>query len=221
MEKNNGYKVMAIVALLVGIVGLSIGFAAFSKTLNIGTATVNTTARTNVFESAIHYDTTATPTSSALTNVTVQNVGTLTTDTWSNIAFTIDANENNASATLTATVVNDSSEYDAYLQTITTSDGVIECTPATGTDATQVATACSKMKVTVTIAGQSNNATAEVTSSSDIDTTITNAVVLPKSGNKTVTVKFDYDNDAVIHDGQFTVTLPAISFGYTSTIIGD
>ncbi len=36
MEKNNGSKVIAIVALVFAIAGLSIGFAAFSTTLNIG-----------------------------------------------------------------------------------------------------------------------------------------------------------------------------------------
>ena len=35
MEKDRGGKVIAIVALLVGVVGLTIGFAAFSNTLTI------------------------------------------------------------------------------------------------------------------------------------------------------------------------------------------
>ncbi len=35
MEKNRSIKVIAIAALLIGVVGLSVGFAAFSNTLNI------------------------------------------------------------------------------------------------------------------------------------------------------------------------------------------
>ena len=36
MEKNNDSKVIAIIALVIAVAGLSIGFAAFSTTLNIG-----------------------------------------------------------------------------------------------------------------------------------------------------------------------------------------
>lgn len=35
MEKNRGSKILAIIALLVSAVGLSLGFAAFSRTLDI------------------------------------------------------------------------------------------------------------------------------------------------------------------------------------------
>ena len=35
MEKDRGTKVIAIVALIVAVVGLSLGFAAFSSTLTI------------------------------------------------------------------------------------------------------------------------------------------------------------------------------------------
>ena len=38
MEKNRKVQIIAIVALVVGIVGLSIGFAAFSSVLNIQTS---------------------------------------------------------------------------------------------------------------------------------------------------------------------------------------
>lgn len=35
MERNKKTKVIAIVALIIGVIGLSIGFAAFSSILNI------------------------------------------------------------------------------------------------------------------------------------------------------------------------------------------
>ena len=35
MEKNQNGKIIAIVALVIGVVGLSLGFAAFTTTLNI------------------------------------------------------------------------------------------------------------------------------------------------------------------------------------------
>ena len=38
MEKRNGSKLIAIIALVVAVAGLSIGFAAFSTTLNIGSS---------------------------------------------------------------------------------------------------------------------------------------------------------------------------------------
>ena len=42
MEKERGAKIIAIVALLIAVVGLTVGYAAYSSTLNInGTATVD------------------------------------------------------------------------------------------------------------------------------------------------------------------------------------
>ena len=36
MEKNRGMRTIAIIALIVSVIGLSVGFAAFAQTLNIG-----------------------------------------------------------------------------------------------------------------------------------------------------------------------------------------
>ena len=38
LEKNRGSRVIAIIALIVAVLGLTIGFAAFSSTLNISSS---------------------------------------------------------------------------------------------------------------------------------------------------------------------------------------
>ena len=84
MEKNRSAQVIAIVALVVGVVGLSIGFAAFSSVLNIQTsANVKPDSSTmNVdFSSAedkvsiAKIIPTATPSSLVTTNAVIDNSG--------------------------------------------------------------------------------------------------------------------------------------------------
>ena len=84
MEKNRSSKVIAVVALCVAIVGLTLGFAAFSNTLNIeSNATVNPTGETfsvNFSSSASAVETdlvipTKNPTSLVAGNATINNAG--------------------------------------------------------------------------------------------------------------------------------------------------
>jgi hypothetical protein len=79
MERNS--KVIAIVALCIGVVGLSLGFAAFSNTLTISSsATVAPDASTfNVDFSAVDNDVDVT-TPVSVTNVSNLAVGTAVID---------------------------------------------------------------------------------------------------------------------------------------------
>ncbi len=224
MERNRGFKIIAVIALVIGVIGLSIGFAAFSKTLNISSATVNTTARTNVFATAIHYD--GMPIYLPPVNVTNINKGTQTTDTWSGISFTIDSNQNNASVTLFTRVLNDSTEYTGYLQSITSNNGVIECTPVGDTDSDLVAAACTKMNLQVSIAEAdgSNSTSANITSTTPANKIVTAqdpATTITNVNYGTLQLRFSYSHDSTIPDGQFTVTIPAITFSYTSVPTGN
>ena len=207
---------------------MSIGFAAFSKTLTINSATVNTTARTNVFETAIHYDTNAGITVDSVDAIGVfaslQNprpsaIGTLTTDTWSGINLTMNSNYKFGHAKLTATIVNESTEYDAFLLNLTSNGGVITCTPVGDTNPDLVANACSSLTVTVTIHDVGGNIDESATLSSSMPLNRTNIIggaMLAKGNSTTMDLYFNYDNSGTLPDGQYTVTVPAIQFEYTS-----
>lgn len=138
MEKEKNGKTLAIIALFVAIVGLSVGFAALSTTLTInGTGTVKTS------KWDIHFaNLGATPgltgsaeevTAPTLTDTTVQTF---------DVSFTAPAD----SVTYTFDVVNDGS-YDAKISSVTIPTP--QCT-GTGDNATTDATnVCNNLSYTL------------------------------------------------------------------------
>lgn len=139
MEKEKNGKTLAIIALFVAIVGLSVGFAALSTTLTInGTGTVKTS------KWDIHFaNLGATPgltgsaeevTAPTLTDTTVQTF---------DVSFTAPAD----SVTYTFDVVNDGS-YDAKISSVTIPTP--QCT-GTGTTAdTDASNVCNNLTYTLT-----------------------------------------------------------------------
>ncbi len=220
--KNNKLKIVALITLVLGVATLSVGFAVFSKTLNVGTTNVSTTTRTNVFDTAIHYDQTTGVVydNTNASNVTNVNTGTLGTDTWSGVSFTIDSNSATAnSGKFTATIVNDS-DYTGYFQGVTSNNGVIECTPVGDTDPTLVANACTKMRLSMTFMTGPNGYPASLNSTTPLNAVVYDSQAtfkITNSQSNTVRLTFTYNNDGTLPDGQFTVTLPAITFSYAST----
>ncbi len=215
--RNKRLKIVALIALVLGVATLSIGFAVFSKTLNIGSTSITTTPRTNPLETAIHYDQNTAVTTSNVNNVTNINTGTLGTDTWSNVSFTIDSNQTTASVRLIATIVNDGN-YTGYLKSITSNGAVIQCTPVGDTDPSLVQTACSKINVSMNFSnGSLGISTNNLTSAAPINQALsTPEVTITNSVPNTATYMFNYYNDGVLPDGQFTVTIPAMTFDYSS-----
>ena len=229
MEKDRGFKIVAIVALVIGVIGLSIGFAAFSRTLVIDSADVTTTERTNVFDTSIAYSTKTGEAAAAITdtinNVTNINAGVASDATWSGISFTISANDPTASVAFRAYIANNSTDYDAYLKTISSAGQNIVCTALEGTSDAMVQEVCKDMTVTVTVSGATNDGSDTITynKAANVDFSSGNPVQvkLEKSSSRSVIVRFDYNTTAALPDGDFTVTIPAISLGYTSTVIGE
>lgn len=219
MEKNNG-KVIAIVALFVAVVALSIGFAAFTDTLTInGTATVKQGSN-SAFAASFAYDSTSeeqcTLTGGGALEGGTYSAGTSSDNTWSGISVPLDSTTAaNASVTCTARVVN-SSVYDAYLRTISVS-GPIECSTGTGdAAATNTSDVCDHVTATVQVGNASNSLAITTSSTSSTANSNVNYSV-PASGNATVTVIIAYDTTAgVVPDGDVTVTLPTISHGYST-----
>lgn len=137
--ENRGSKAMALAALIVGVVGLTIGFAAFSATLTINSSATVTPNETAVFDDLFGFA--ADP-----TNGTVEKVY---ADAWSGITVNFDGT--NQTRTVTHNIVN-GSEYVAYGQNLPTELTIKECGKADGSQATDVLVeaACDEITATVT-----------------------------------------------------------------------
>lgn len=218
MEKNNG-KVIAIVALLVGVVALSVGFAAFSDTLTIDGSAKYESA--NAFDDAtgkgLEYDSASPACVITGTNTSVAtspySKGTASGDTWSGISVPL--TKDNPSVTCTATVQNNTA-YEAFLTGITTDTG-ISCTSSGDNKTTNETNICGATTVEVQVGSV---ATDKITFGTTADSnTSTTGSIAAKSGDNpgtaTVTVKISYD-PTVVADEDVTITLPTISHNYSS-----
>ena len=215
MEKNRTGQIIAVFALVVGVVGLSIGFAAFSNTLKIQTsATVTPDSSTlNVdFSSSLTEVVTnditpvATPSSLVVTDAKIDN----TTDpTISNLSATF--TEPGQSVVYEFYAFN-AGELKAYLKSIVyenvaskTSNKV--CVAADGTDDALVQKACDGISVKVKVGS-------EAETSSGIASIKNHA--LAKGVGEKVTVTLEYAQGAERTDGDFTVSFGDITLNYSS-----
>lgn len=151
MEGRNS-KVVAIVALCVGVVGLSLGFAAFTSQLTITSGATVTVDQDTQFGNVFGYD----------VNPTVGTVAKKYDKTWTGVNHNFTAIGQDA--TYTATIVNDS-ELTAYLENTPTAT-VTSCTAPEGTTETLRAAACGEIKLTV-------NAPAKVESGQTAEVSVT------------------------------------------------
>ena len=215
MEKDRKIQIIALVALVVGIVGLSIGFAAFSGVLNIQTsANVKPDSSTlNVdFSSAedkvevAEIIPTATPNSLVTTNGVIDNSGDPTISKLS-ATFT----EPGQSVVYKFYAYN-AGELVAYLKSIvfenvTGQNATKVCTAGEGTSDALVQKACEKISVKVKVGNE-------------IETTTGMASItghtLAKASGELVTVTLEYEAGADRADGDFTVAFGDITLNYSS-----
>ena len=216
MTENNGYRTVAIIALVLGVIGVSLGYAAFSSTL-----TITTTAEVNPDPSKFNVDFS----SSAATTFAEQDI-TPTLSQSNDANFTAeDAEIDNTNApTLTnlhasftepgQTVTYEvyaynRGEYVAYLNSVefdsTTNSKA--CTPRQGTDATMVAAACDDITLTVTVGNVGPTATT-------VDPINNHSLGI--NASELVTVVIAYDANGALTDGGFDVTFPDIVLTYES-----
>ncbi len=215
MEKDRKIQIIALVALVVGIVGLSIGFAAFSGVLNIQTsANVKPDSSTlNVdFSSAedkvevAEIIPTATPNSLVTTNGVIDNSGDPTISKLS-ATFT----EPGQSVVYKFYAYN-AGELNAYLKSIVFSNVADQnatkiCTAGQGTTDTLVQKACEKISVKVKVGNEIETTTGKAS--------ITNHT-LAKGNGELVTVTLEYEAGADRADGDFTVAFGNITLNYSS-----
>lgn len=215
MEKNRNAQVIAIVALVVAVLGLSVGFASFSNVLNIqSSANVKPDSSTlNVdFSSSIDSVTvaeitpTATPNSIVTTNATIDNSA---DPTISNLSATF--TEPGQSAVYKFYAYN-AGELNAYLKSIVYanvagSNATKVCTAKEGTTDALVQKACENILVKVKVGNELETATGKAS--------ITGHSLAKKTGEM-ITVTLEYAAGAEITDGDFSVAFGNITLNYSS-----
>jgi len=211
---NKSSKIIAIVALVVAVVGLSVGFAAFSSVLTIeSTAEVNpnsdtfsvgfSTSSSELAEGNVTATTTTGATASAATITNSKNAATIS---GLKASFT----EPGQSATYSFYVYNDS-PYTAYLNTIQLADGETfkECSIPSNSLATQglVTAACNDITLKVKV-GNAEEFTG---------TTLSPNEALASETAVPVTVVISYANNNHRADGAFNVDFGNIELYYSTT----
>lgn len=207
--ENRDSKIIAIIALIVGVVGLSIGFAAFTQTLRIENvqAEVKPSNSLNVhFPTSGTLSATGSDAGATGSEITL-NSGTLITGLKAYFQKT------GQYITYTTNIYNDSS-YPAYLRSITFSkNGTATCSPFSAStnpnpaSESTISAACGNMKMYVTINGLVSNITTNQTNISGKS--------IPAGSNVSVTVKIAYEGSN-IPDGDFQTDFGNIQFDFSS-----
>ena len=222
MERDRRARVIAIAALLVGVVGLSLGFAAFTNTLTIKSS-ADVTADASVFnvdfskQSASVVDGTVAGTPNPATNG--PTAGDATIDNSAAGAAVI----KDLHATFTAPgqsvtysfYTKNAGALKAYLTNVTFASPAKTCTPDTGTTASLVTAACNGISLTVRLGSEDFTAT---TARASFATAT--AHDLEKNGetgdNEAVTVTIAYAANASQADGDFDVAFGDVTLNYSS-----
>lgn len=216
MEKDRSFKVIAIVALVCGVVGLSLGFAAFSNTLNISSE-AEVTVDPSTF--SVNFSTESATTVSG--NVTATGNGDAAALAGTTISG-LKANFTAPGETVTYTFyARNDGEYIAYLKGITFANVTDSSLPrvctaktssSTGTATTDalVQAACDDISVSISVGTDTN--TQNLTSSLANITEHT----LAKDASEVVTVKITYSSTGDRADGDFEVAFGDISLLYSS-----
>ena len=213
MERDRSAKIIAILALCVAVVGLSIGFASFSNNLTIKS---NAKVSPNQNDFDINFSTSNT----SELDGTISGVGT-------NSATAEDATiDNSASPTITGLKANftepgqkvtysfyahNAGKYAAYLNNVTYANvsgktATKVCTAGVGTDATMVEAACNGISVSVKVGNDT------YTGSMD---SISNHL-LAINAYEPVVVTIEYNSGASRADGDFEVAFGDITLTYDS-----
>lgn len=216
--ENRNFKVIAIAALVVAVIGVSVGFAAFTRTLTIKTsAAVNPEDNFDVVFSKSDSEvvdgtvaaSTLTPNTITAEPATINNAASGGPEI-TNLKATFTAP--GQSATYTFYAYNDS-EYTGYLKSITFTPAGTKCSIPTGSQATSalVNDACPDISVKISVGSDTN--TQEKTT-----TTAVSSHSLAAGAAELVTVVISYDQRTgqTLADGAFDVDLGTIQLLYST-----
>lgn len=201
MEKSRKTKKMILIVLLLVVVALSIGFAAYSSTLTIQSSALvkgDPDAFSVVFSSSDTESIGGTPIydGTYATGGTFEKSARILTD----LSATFDAP--NQTATWKVYAYNDGS-FPAYLNGITV--GSITCTAKDGTDQTKVDDAAKGIKLSVTVGQTYTQTTNNITGHQ-----------LGIGHAEEVIVTLTYEDGSAIADGNFDVAIGDITLLYES-----
>ena len=215
MEKNRSGQFIALLALIVAIVGVSVGFAAFSSALSIQSSanvkpdqsTLNvdfSSSDTAVVTNAIKP--TTTPTTVVATDATIDNSA---DPVIRNLSATF--KEPGQKAVYTFYAYN-AGELEAFLKSIvyenvSSKNSNKVCTAGEGTTDALVQKACEgiSLKVKVGTEAETSSGIASISNHS-----------LAKGVSEEITVTLEYASDATRADGDFTVSFCDVTLNYSS-----
>ena len=217
MSDNRGYKVIAIVALLIGVIGVTLGYAAFQNTLTF-TPSADVTANNGLFNVDFSSDSDSAATNAIVADLSPNNV-TGFTATNGSISNSGNPTVTGMKATFTAPgqtatytfYARNVGSFKAYLNGITFT-GTKTCSAKQGVTATNdyVQAACSGISMSVTI-GEDANAPVYTSSNSSI-----NNMDLDIGDSVQITVTLTYAANSSQSDGDFDVTFPSVTLTYDS-----
>lgn len=208
MERSRKNKLLIIFALVISIASMSIGFAAFSVSLNISSSAnvaVNSDTFSVKFSTVISYVLEAPVYVSSKTDGLTVNPGIL--DNSSNPTIT------NLSATFTEPgqyaeytfFARNEGEYTAYLNSINFI-GDKTCIGDVGTTQSLVSSACESIKITAT-----------VDETAYTETTPIEGHTLSIDEGEPIVIRLEYLSSGTSVDGPFSITFPAVALVYSTT----
>jgi hypothetical protein len=215
MERNKKTKVIAIVALIVGVIGLSIGFASFSSILN-----VQSSANVKPYNSTMNVIFSSAESKAEVTEITPVVTPNSLVATNGIIDNSNDPTISNLSATFTEpgqTAVYKFYAYNAgklnsflkriVFENVTVQNATKVCTASAGTTDELVQKACEKISVKVKVGNEFETSTGK--------TSITGHSLAKKNGEAVVTT-LEYEAGANRADGNFNVAFGNITLNYSS-----
>lgn len=214
MKKSRQVKIISIVSLVIAIFALTLGFAAFSNTLNISSSATVKPSKSD-FKVELSPTTLPTDTSSSVVGVTTGATAanaTISSDRKSITGLTANFTEPGQSVIYTFYAHN-KGEYDAYLEEITyvnlegDSELIKYCTidKNDNTTSSLVSSACNDIKLTVNVGDVSTSASKTVFGHK-----------LAKNSYETVRVIIEYASNGTRADGPFSVAFGDISLQYST-----
>ena len=218
MEKNNS-KIIAVAALVVAVIGLSVGFAAFAATLTIDNASATMTA-SDQFSGNVNYRSSVNPTcyagnaSSNASVVGTYSAGSATGKSWNGVHVPLAMDQK--VVTCHATIEN-LSAYTAALNQISVNGSILcESAASTGTSgaATNASTICANTQFTVATSGASKTFSNSNLSALD---NISGSSITPNNTAE-VTLTIEYTGE-VAADGDVNISIPQISLDYKSAAV--
>ena len=211
MNENKGNKIVAIVALVLGAIGVTLGYAAFSNTLKI-----KSSAEVKPASTAFNVDFSSSSSAVETNNITptLNKTAEGFTATDATINNTADPLVSNLKATFTepgqsatySFYAYNAGEFVAYLNSIVFS-GSKTCTAKEGTTQSLVDSACTGIKLSAKVGSEPAT---ETSIASITDHT------LAKNASEPVVVVLSYEDGSAVADGDFDVSFPDITLTYES-----